>query len=212
MNQKTFVIVHGWTGSAEKDWMPWLASQLRLRGYKVIVPNMPLRNIPMPFLWVPYLNRVVGQVTPDTYFVGHSVGCQAIMRMLARQDNVAGGAVFVGGWFVPKDFLGTLKVRSALNKFFLRFIAIPRAIIAWWESPFDYAKLRKNLPRSTVMLSTRDRFVDADLNASLFRERVGSSIVMVENAGHFTKADGFAEFELLLEQVLKMTSHDKIGS
>jgi predicted alpha/beta hydrolase family esterase len=202
---KTILIVHGWMGNSNRDWMRWLGAQLRERGFRVIVADMPFANAPIPFLWVLYLKRIVGTIDKNTFFVGHSIGCQAIMRMLANQDQECGGAIFVAGWFLIKDFS---KVRSEFfpNENFgtKLYTMAAQAVIARWESPFGYENLKKVLPRSIAILSNTDRIVDEKINAKLFQENLGSEIISIANGGHFTAREGFKEFPRLLDEVLKM--------
>ena len=39
--QKTVIILHGYTGRAEKNWLPWMKKELEKRGYHVETPNQP---------------------------------------------------------------------------------------------------------------------------------------------------------------------------
>ncbi len=206
MNQdKTIVIVHGWTGSSHYDWIEWLTSELRGRGFHVVVPDMPFSDAPIPVIWVSYLKRVVDKIDKDTYFVGHSIGCQAIMRVLARQNKQCGGAIFVAGWFLIKNFQ---KVRSEFfpkkNVVTKLYDMAAQAVIARWENPFDYENLKKVLPRSIAILSNTDRIVDEKINTEMFQENVGSEVISIPNSGHFTSYEGFHTFPRLLDEVLRM--------
>ena len=200
--QKTVVIVHGWTGSARKEWLPWLADELRSRGYRVVVPNMPVAYVPIPSVWTAYLRHAVGRVDQDTYFVGHSVGCQAIMRMMARRSRPCGGAVFVAGWFVAGDFLKKLPPRSLFRRLDAALGPLFRVFVRRWEMPFAYGRLRSNVPKSVAIFSANDWFVDADANIPLFRDRVGAETVVVPGTGHFTARDVYREFTMLLRTIL----------
>ena len=205
-NLKTIVIVHGWTGSSKRDWMRWLARELRAQGFRVIVPDMPIPRAPVPIVWVPYLKHAVGTIDENTFFVGHSVGCQAIMRMLARQDRKSGGAIFVAGFFKTKDFLRSHPwLKSFQNFYSMPYHVAAKYVIRWWETRFDYARLRKNIPKSVVILSDNDHVVDEKLNAELFHKHLNSEIIIIKNGGHLTGPEGFRQFPMLVEEVLKMT-------
>ena len=91
---KRVFIIHGWEGNANsKDWIPWLSRKLKSRGFKVNAPNMPNTNEPKIRSWVRYLEKRVGKPDSETYFVGHSLGCQAILRYLETLPD----GVKVGG-------------------------------------------------------------------------------------------------------------------
>ncbi len=48
----------------------------------VQVPAMPNTAEPKIETWVPFLEKLVGKPDKDTYLVGHSIGCQTILRYL----------------------------------------------------------------------------------------------------------------------------------
>ncbi len=92
-------IVHRWGGNPLADWYPWLKAELEKKGFAVFVPEMPRPEHPRIKEWVQALVNAVGKLDSETYFVGHSVGCQAILRYFETlPDAKIGGAVFVAGW------------------------------------------------------------------------------------------------------------------
>ena len=96
MDNKRAIIAHGWDGYPEEGWFPWLKSELEARGFEVLVPQLPEANSPSIYNWVPALAEAVGTPDENTYFVGHSMGCQTIARYLETLPEGAkvGGAVF----------------------------------------------------------------------------------------------------------------------
>src|SRR5437016_1364128 len=98
---KKAIIVHGWDGYPEEGWFPWLKKELQTKGFKVSVPQMPESQKPRINNWVPALAKAVEKAEENTYFVGHSMGVQAITRYLLTLPKGAkvGGAVFVAGFF-----------------------------------------------------------------------------------------------------------------
>ena len=72
-------LIHGWEGYPENCWFPWLKKQLEEKNYKVEVPEMPDTDHPKIESWVNKLKEIV---IPDeeTILIGHSIGCQAILR------------------------------------------------------------------------------------------------------------------------------------
>lgn len=98
---KRVYIIHGWDGYPEEGWFPWLKSELDKKDYKVFVPQLPDPGNPRIHNWVPALAKLVENPDKETYFVGHSMGCQAIARYLETlsKNTKVGGAVFVAGFF-----------------------------------------------------------------------------------------------------------------
>ena len=93
-------IVHGWDGYPEEGWFPWLKKELEAKGFKVLVTQFPGADNPRIEKWVPKLAEVVGTVDESTYFIGHSVGCQTIVRYLELlPENIkVGDEIYYAGW------------------------------------------------------------------------------------------------------------------
>ena len=181
-------MVHRWEGGAATDWYPWLRAELERLNYEVDVLDMPNSKEPKIEEWVEYLEAKVGALDENTYFVGHSIGCQAILRYLERQDNSkAGGAIFVAGWFNLEG----------LEEEGEEVVAVAKP---WIETPIDLKKVRSILLQSILLISSNDPYGALEENKKNFSE-LGTKIVQVENAGHFCKEDGYKEFPLLLEEL-----------
>lgn len=75
--------------------------ELETKGFTVIVPQLPDTDSPRIQKWVPALAASVATPDEETYFVGHSIGCQTIARYLEGlpEGRNVGGAVFVAGFF-----------------------------------------------------------------------------------------------------------------
>ncbi|MBI4181527.1 MAG: serine hydrolase family protein [Candidatus Aenigmarchaeota archaeon] len=166
---KRVVICHRWGGSPQGDWYPWLARELEARGAQVVVPEFPDTDAPLLGKWVAALKKAAGPVGPQTYFVGHSIGCQAILRLLQREGKPAGGAVFVAGWFGLK---GLDPEEQA--------VADP-----WIRTPIKLKQAEKRLPRVFALFSEDDPYVPLE-NAGVFQELLGAKVLVEDGKGHFT--------------------------
>src|SRR3972149_11827600 len=97
---KRAIIVHGWDFNPDMNWYPWLKKELEKRDYSVIVPSMPETSEPKINDWVSYLEKIIGKLDENTLLIGHSIGCQTIMRYLESSDyNGKVNVIFVAGWF-----------------------------------------------------------------------------------------------------------------
>jgi uncharacterized protein len=181
---KRVFIIHGWDGYPEEGWFPWLKKELEANGFEVFVPQMPDTSSPRIEKWIPALAEVVGRVDEQTYFVGHSMGCQAILRYLETINKPIGGAVFVAGWFN----LENLEDEES------RELSKP-----WIEIPINLEKVKQVLPKSILVISNNDPYNAFEDNKKKFIE-LGSEIVVLENAGHITGDDGFKEIPTVVEQ------------
>ena len=191
---KRVLIIHQWMAGAGGDWRPWLKSELEKSGYEVSVPEMPDIDTPVLEKWVSHLANAVGVLDKDTYFIGHSIGCQAILRYLDAHRfgplETVGGAIFVSGWFNLEN-LEDKEVKE---------IAKP-----WIETPINFEKIKTVLPKSTLIISDNDPYGAFEENKKRFRE-IGSKIIVLPGAGHITTEDGFTELPVVLEELLKMAN------
>ena len=187
---KKAILVHGWEGNPNNCWFPWLKKELTNNGFEVIIPKMPNSDEPKINLWVSELKEVAGFPNEKTYFVGHSIGCQAIMRYLETlpEKTKIGGIVFVAGFF-NLPFLETEEEKE---------IAKP-----WLEIPIDANKI-KMLTRNIVAIFSDD---DPDVpvtDSKLFKEKLNAKIIIEHNKGHFSDDAGVKEIPVVLNEILKM--------
>lgn len=67
MSPRAFLI-HGWAGSPEEAWRPWLRDELESRGFEVKMPAMPDSEHPKMEAWVKTLSQTVGDVDENCFF------------------------------------------------------------------------------------------------------------------------------------------------
>lgn len=189
--QKRAIIVHNWSGSPKSNWYPWLKVALEKKGFEVQVPAMSERDDPVIADWVGTLERIVGDSDEHTYFVAHSIGCQAVMRYLAAGSKKAGGCVFVAGWFKMEN----------LEDEETEEIAKP-----WIETPIDFTGVLAATSNVTVFLSDNDPYGQVSENKRMFQENLNAAVVVLHNKGHFTADSGAVELPEALKAVLTQTS------
>ncbi len=182
---KRVIIVHQWMAGADGDWRPWLKTELEKNGVEVYVPDMPNIDTPVIAVWVEKLRETVGTPDANTYFVGHSIGCQTILRYLETIDTQVGGAVFVAGWFNL----------SNLESPEIEEIAAP-----WINSPINIPQVKKVLSQSTLIISDNDPFGCFEENKQRFSEFVTKTIV-IPGGGHLSAEDGYTELPVILNEI-----------
>lgn len=183
---KRAIIVHGWSDNPEGSWFPWLKRKLEEKGMKVEVPAMPDTDIPKIDAWVKKLEETIGKPDRDTFLVGHSIGCQAIMRYLEKTNAKVGGILFVAGWFTLKDLGNDEKI-----------IAKP-----WLETKIDTDKVKTN--RIIAIFCDDDPYVPIS-EAETFKKRLGCETITVTGKGHFSGEDGVTDLPEALEAILTLS-------
>jgi len=188
-NKKVYII-HGWGGNSNERWLAWLGGQLENKGYEVTIPDMPNTETPRIEEWVGYLQKLILNPDEDTFFVGHSIGCQAIIRYLEKLENAkVGGVVFVAGWF---DLTG---LESDEEK----EIAKP-----WLEIPINFEKVKNTASSFTVILSDNDPYVPLTETKEIFEKKLGAKVIVEKNKGHFTKDDDIFELPEVVQSIEKL--------
>lgn len=191
---KRVYIIHGWGGYPEEGWFPWLKKELEKQNFLVEVPSMPDSNEPKIETWVDYLKEMIIKPDEETFLIGHSIGCQTILRYLEllNPEERIGGAIFVAGWF-------NLAMYESDEE---RRIAKP-----WIETLIDFEKVRSHCKNFSAIFSTDDPFVSINDNAPIFGEKLGiKNIKLEENKGHFSGSDDIIELPIVLDELLKMVS------
>jgi uncharacterized protein len=187
---KRAFIIHGWGGFPEEGWFPWAKDELEKRGFSVQVPSIPdVDGNPEIKSRVNFMGNIVGKADSDTYFIGHSIGCQTIARYLETLslDIRVGGTVFVTGWFTLKD-LEDYEEED-------RQVALP-----WLETPINFEKVRTICPKSVAIFTKDDPFVDPG-NAEFYKEKLGSKIIILESGEHLNDASNTKELPEVIEAI-----------
>ena len=182
---KKVYLIHGWEGNPENYWFPWLKKELEKRKFKVIVPKMPNPKKPEIKKWINELKKI----TPDknSYLIGHSVGCQAIMRYLETlsRNSKVGGLIFVAGFF-NLPYLKTNEEKK---------LAKP-----WLENPINTEKIKKMTDKIVAIFSDNDPHVSLS-DLKLFRKKLNAKIIIEDSKGHFS--EGVKELPVVLNEILK---------
>lgn len=184
---KRCFIVHGWGGYPEEGWLPWLNKELTKKGFKVENPAMPNSETPEIHAWVAHLANRVGTPDKNTFLVGHSIGCQTIIRYLQTINKRVGGAVLVAPWFTLKNLEKEEKP-----------VAKP-----WFETPIDFEQVKKVSPDLVTIFSTNDPVVPLS-NVPLFEKRLGAKVIMEKDKEHFSGSEGINTLPSALKAVLEL--------
>jgi predicted alpha/beta hydrolase family esterase len=180
MAKKVFII-HGWEGTPDSNWFPWLKKELESRGYEVAVPQMPNTDEPKFSEWFPQLQKIADSPDEETYFIGHSLGCITILRYLESlpEDTKVGGAVLVAGFPDPIGY---------------------EEIISFVGQPVDYEKIKKITNNFIAIQSDNDPFVPVK-HGETFRDKLGAELIELKGREHFD------EFKIpeALEAILKIS-------
>jgi uncharacterized protein len=170
------LIAPRWAGSSQHDWYPWLKASLGAThpGVVVEVLDLPEPSKPDPEVWAAAIAARLldfDRRLPAVMLVGHSVGCQGVLRALGAlpADAQVGGLLMVAGWWTidaPWD-----------------------SIQPWLTPPPHLARARAQTPWTDVLLSDNDPFTaDATANAAQWRDTLDASVSILPGLKHFNGA------------------------
>ncbi|MES2088026.1 MAG: alpha/beta fold hydrolase [Patescibacteria group bacterium] len=182
---KRVFLVHGWEGKPDNHWFPWLSWELKARGFEVFALTMPHADEPKVSEWIAEIKSIVGRPTKETYFVGHSLGCIAILRYFEKLPPNArvGGAVFVAG------FSGNLNVPE---------------IEEFYSLPIDVEKAKIHCPKFVNIFSDNDG--DVSMERSLeFQKALHAKAILERGKGHFTKGEGSTGLPSVFKSLIEMS-------
>ena len=173
-------IIHCWDGTKDDGWYPWLDSKISDKNNKVIRFNMPNTENPKIEEWVSELDKQVEILDENTYFIGHSIGCQTILRYLESKNvDKIGGILFVAPWLdlLPK----AIEDEDSYNT------AYP-----WIHTDINFDNIRNITDNITCIFSDDDYFVSLSQKEK-FENLLNTKTIVVHNKGHISADDGVQE-------------------
>lgn len=187
---KKVYLVHCWDGTCEDGWYPWVSNELEKLDIKVIRFNMPNTEHPTIEEWVKTLDEKVDNLDKETYFIGHSIGCQTIMRYLEKSNAKIGGILFVAPWLelLPYAIEDEDSYKTAEP---------------WINTPIDFEKIKKLTDNIRCIFSSDDYFVSTNQEQE-FKNKLNAKTLMVENKGHISAEDSIFQLEEILIEAKNM--------
>lgn len=181
-----YVIVHGSFGHQYENWFPWLFQKLTDAGKNVLAPQFPAgKGVQNYENWATVLDAYKDQLSPNTSFIGHSLGPAFIV------DYIIDKGIQAKSLFLVAPFYSTINIPEfdEVNTPFFK------------EKQFKTENLRLFVKKTIFYVSTTDPYVPNHLSLE-FAERVGATVKLVEDAGHFNIAAGYSKFEQLYEDMI----------
>jgi uncharacterized protein len=178
---KKVFIIHGFDGSPNGAWRPWLMAELEKQDIYACALSMPKPQDPIPSEWIAEIAR---HIDHEVYLVGHSLGATAILRYLETAPERLD---------LPGIILVSPPCKETQN----------RKIDAFLNRPFDFKIIKSKIKKCIVIHGDNDPYVPMDHAETCARELDGELIV-IPNGGHLNGGAGCFELPLLRDKLLKM--------
>src|SRR6185436_16386501 len=188
---KKVFIIHGWSGSPDEPMLAWLGNSLKECGFEVITPLMPHSDEPTIRDWVGVLKEVCKNLNEEIYFIGHSIGCQTILRFFETLQ----GDVYVRKTILIAPWISLTVENLDTNE----EVEVAKP---WMETPINYEKVSSHSKDFVGIFSDDDPFVPLVENQNLLKEKLHAKTIVLHNKGHFIESDGVTELPEVLEEIL----------
>jgi predicted alpha/beta hydrolase family esterase len=181
MLKPTIYLIPRWAGNAHSDWYDWIVIQIKAKyDIDIYCIELPDWHEPTPEKSLNYLSENIKKLNEQCYFIGHSVGCQAILQFLNKQNpnTRIGGFLFVAGWFEVDKPWESLK--------------------PWLKTDIlDFSFISKLTNFKQVILSDNDPFTsDFQRSKSLWKTCMNANVKILSGGKHFNNS---IETEVLFE-------------
>src|SRR3989338_1019816 len=184
-----FVILHGYGGSPEKDFFPWLKKELQTRGYNVQVPILPHADKAMA-VEKSDMEALFNNVRFDmnTVLIGHSLGAIVAIKALEKLEHPIRKLVLVGGFLEPK------------------FRDKDRAFASTFNWEFDFKKIQTNAKNIIILHDRNDHAIPENQGRKLYEALGGKLVEPVPKESHFTGTKEPVILEYALDQIKIFTT------
>ncbi len=181
---KKVFIIHGFQGSPNGGWRPWLMAELEKLDVYACALSMVNPENPVCSEWLEEISWIMEKnKTDEIYLVGHSLGVPAILRYLeSDQANNIAWAVLVSG---PSEKNNNRKLDSFL------------------EQPFDFQKIKSRCTKFQVIHGDNDPNVPLE-NAKFLAKELDCELTVISNGGHLNGSSGWFSLPQALDALNKM--------
>lgn len=188
---KNALILHGGGNKSKGNWFPWLEEQLKKKGFRVWVPDLPNSDVPNKKGWLGAIfSNSDWKFDKDSIIVGHSAGGTLIFRILEQlpEDVWINKAISVAG-----------PVQLGIKPEYFQY---KQDLV---KDTFDWEKIKTSCKQFYFIHSDNDRYECGIDQGKILQEHLGGKLVFRPGEGHFNLEQGeyYREFPLLLELIEK---------
>lgn len=156
------LLVHGFEGSPNGNWMPWMKTELEARGFEVFAPELPRPDHPDMDAWLSVILPILENFTEEDIVIGHSLGSKAALHAIEKAGKKLKHAYLVAsaiGEIGERDW-ETRKANSSSDMDSLQ---------KFWQTKTDYNAVSR-LTSVTTIISDDDPYVPLKTHDDIPRE------------------------------------------
>ncbi len=182
---KKVFLIHGFEGSPNGGWRPWLMAELEKMDVYACALAMPSPENPQCKAWVEEISRHVEQSRhDDIYLVGHSLGVPAILRFLeeASENTKIQGIVLVAG---PSEKNENKKIEN------------------FFTTDFNFEHINSKFSHASIIHGDNDPLVPIS-NGQFLSAQLHAPLTLIPNGGHLNGSSGCTSLPPCLEALSQM--------
>ncbi len=162
-----YVLLHGFNGSSEGIFFPWLKQELNKRTVKVVCPNLPNANHPTEDEQVAYVLKTC-EFNSRTILFGHSLGAVVALKVLEKLNTKIAGVVLAGGFTNPNFKDNSRPFAKTFN----------------WQ--FDFNKIKSNVDFVKILSDPTDYAIPTEQGKNLQMNLAGALLEIPGEKPHYT--------------------------
>lgn len=168
LSQYNYVILHGYTGRNDKNFIPWLKHELEQRGAKVQAPQLPNTDNPTEVEQVQYVLDHV-QFDENTVLIGHSLGGLVAMRVLEKLPHKIHHLMLVAPAVLRQFYQGSDDIDTKTGE--------RKRFIDHFSYDFDFDKISSQAVHKTILQDNNDsksrkpsmQYIADNIGATLYK-------------------------------------------
>ena len=167
ISQYNYVILHGYTGRNDKNFILWLKHELEQRGAKVQAPQLPNTDNPTEVEQVQYVLDNVA-FDENTVLIGHSLGGLVAMRVLEKLPHKIHHLMLVAPAVLRQFYQGSDDIDTKTGE--------RKRFIDHFSYDFDFDKISSQAVHKTILQDNNDsesrkpsmRYIAENIGATLY--------------------------------------------
>ena len=181
---KKVFIIHGFEGSPNGGWRPWLMGELEKQGIYACALSMPNPSNPIPSEWIEEISRHVDRNKKDQiYLIGHSLGVPTILRYLEKTEAT--------------NIQGLILVSGPV------FETTKKEVAPFLKGSFSFRLIKSKVNRVVVIHGDDDKMVPLEQGNVLAKE-LNAELIVIKKGGHLNGSSGWYSLPQCFEALLRM--------
>ncbi len=183
-----FVLLHGFNGSPDKNFFPWIKEVLEKMGYDVQAPELPHADNPTEDEQVKFVIENT-KINENTIILGHSLGAAVALKVLEKTPHQVAKLVLAGGFIEPK-------FKDDKNR--------PYSTNFNWD--YDWDAIKGKVSDITVLHDSKDPVIPFD-QASSLANKLGVNVEIGDaQEGHFRGEQEYSLLEAIVPHIKAFTT------